>query len=100
MRRKQHTPRKIVATFLRSDSSIKALTLIDVSKVLNRQSGGNVTEMTNRLQKALRGKQLFEYVSEEGQTFYETKRALQRRLRVPVGTPESTYINAPDSVLA
>lgn len=103
MKKKPSTPREIVATFLRSDSHIQCDTISELAAKLCRRarrgSIGDVADVRNRLQKALRS-DLFEY-EEGGQNFYETRKARKRRCKIPNWAHRSAYINAtPESTFA
>jgi len=96
------TPRKsqkLVDIFLRSTSPVQANTLGDVARHLRlRHRGGSIGLMETALQKAYRGKRVFEYIK-EGQNFYESKPALRKRKRVTAAKKPSSSqeLAVPDS---
>ena len=86
MKKNPRTPRQIVGRFLSSDSYIQCDTISELASKLGKKARrgavGDMAAVRNKLQKAVRGKKLFEY-QEGGQTFYETVSARRRRKELP-----------------
>jgi hypothetical protein len=100
MQKNLRTSRQVVNNFLKSDSVIQADTLKGVVRQLRLDTrGGSMKEMEPLLQKALRGKRLFEF-PKDGQTFYETISARRRRHQLPKWASKSKVINATEPAFA